>query len=375
MAGWRTPLAAWVVSRALVMAALVAGSLLLGEPDSGTADGVPRALALAGGWDTVWYLDIARDGYARDPAGIGAVPTDAAFFPGVPLIAAGAAWAGLNPFLSVLAVSNLAFLGALAGLHALVRARAGDAAARYAVWALALLPTAMVASLAYGEGIVLALAVLAALAASRGRWATAALVAGAAPILRAPAMLVPLLVSLTALRAPGRRRPLRAVLVALPGVAVLAAWLAWMWAARGSPLLPFRAQEAWGGRPVIGWVTAAPEWVPDVVDLVSLRMTADAAVALRDIGFGALYAALLVRLWRREGGIAAPPVAYSLACLALPLTTFGPTALSRYGLLAFPLAWSLGDWVREHPRTRIPLIAAAAPVTVALVALLAMRSP
>jgi len=375
--GWaalRTALPAWAASRLVVALAAVTGGLLLDPPERGVAEGVPRALALLGGWDSVWYLAIAADGYTADAGAVGEAYTDLAFFPLVPLVAAAAGALGLNPFLATLAVSNLAFLGALAGLHALVARRAGAPAARRAVWALALLPTSVAASLAYGEGLMLALAVLAALAAVQGRWVLAALLAAPAPLLRATGVLVPLLAALLALRG-SRARLRRAVLVAVPATAVLASFLGWLWITRGSPLLPFRAQEAWEGRPLVGWITAAPEWGAGVGDLLALRATGSAAGAARDLAFGALYVALLARLWRREGGIRSPFVAYSLLCLAIPLSTFGPTAIARYGLVAFPLAWTLADWVAEHPRLRRPLLAAAPVVTALLVASLSVRSP
>jgi len=365
-------LAAWGLSRVVVGLAALAGSALLGAPERGVARDVPDALALVGGWDTVWYLEIAARGYTADPGAVGDVYTDLAFFPLVPVIAAAAGVLGLNPFLAALAVSNLAFLAALAGLHALVAGRAGRVAADRAVWVLALLPASYAASLAYGEGLVLALAVLSALAAARGRWLLAAVLAAPAPLARATGLLVPLLAALRARPAVGT---VRALAVTLPGLAALAAFLGWLWVTRGSPLLPFRAQQAWEGRPVVGFVTAAPEWAGGLRDLVTLRTTGAAAGAARDIAFGALYVALLVRLWRRDGGLRSPWVVYSLLCVAIPLSTFGPTAIARYGLLAFPLAWTLAEWIAEHPRLRRPLLVAAPVVTVLLVACLRVRSP
>lgn len=377
--GWeslRTALAAWAVSRAVVLLAALAAGLVLGPPARGVAPGVPRSLDLLGGWDTLWYLDIAAHGYAHDAGQVGEAYTNLAFFPLVPLLAAGASAVGLPPFALLVVVANGAFLAALWGLHALVRGRAGDASARRAVWALALLPASYAASLAYGEGLMLALAVLAALAAVRGRRVTAALLAAPAPLVRAPALLVPALVAALAAGAgPPRARLRRALLVAAPGVLALAAFLAWMWVARGSPLLPGRAQEAWGGRPLVGWITTRDRWGDGLGDVLRARATGAAAGTLRDVGFGALYVALLARLWRREGGLRSPWVAYSALCLAVPLTTFGPTALARYGLVAFPLAWSLGDWAGAHPRAQRVLVAAAPVGTLLLVALMRVRSP
>ena len=63
-------------------------SLLLGLPTRGVDPAVPHALALLGGWDTTWYLDIARHGYAHDTGQVGTVFTNLAFFPLLPGIMA-----------------------------------------------------------------------------------------------------------------------------------------------------------------------------------------------------------------------------------------------------------------------------------------------
>ena len=62
----RTPVVAWVASRALVVGAAIVLSVLLGVPERGVDPYVPDWLSLLGGWDTTWYLDVARHGYAHD---------------------------------------------------------------------------------------------------------------------------------------------------------------------------------------------------------------------------------------------------------------------------------------------------------------------
>jgi len=95
----------------------------------------------------------------------------------------------------------------------------------------------------------------------------------------------------------------------------------------------------------------------------------------RDLAFGALGAVLLVRLWRSEGGLRSPWVVYSLAVLALPLSSGSIVSLGRFAVLAFPLAWPAADWLLAD-RRRVPWAAAAAVLlTALLVAQLEMRSP
>ncbi len=376
-AGWRLPLVAWGASRALVLVAGVIGSLILGDPTRGVDPAVPDALALLGGWDTTWYLDVARGGYERDLGQVGDVFTNLAFFPLLPGIMALLLSLGLNPFLGALVVSNVAFLGALAGLHALTASRAGEAAAARATWTLAFLPPALYASLAYTEGIALACAVGAALAAWKGRYGLAGLAAAAGVLARPTGILVALLVGMLALRDPGPGRARRAALGVLPSVAALAAFLAWMAVARGSALLPFEAQRAWDrGQLGIGLVTAAPDEIAAAWDLVSsATVTAAWTATARDLAFLALYAWLLVRLWRAEGGLRSPWVAYSAAVLVVPLSSGTITSMARFGLLAFPLVWPLADWIGADRRRALRALAVAVALILLLVAQLEMRSP
>jgi hypothetical protein len=376
-AGWRVPLVAWGASRALVLVLGVVASLVLGLPERGVDPAVPDALALLGGWDTTWYLDVARNGYEHDAGQVGEVFTNLAFFPLLPGLMAALLALGINPLLGALVVSNLAFLGALAGLHALTASRFGEPAAARATWTLALLPPAVYASLAYTEGIALACAVAAALVALRGHYALAGLAAAGAALTRPTGILVALLVGLLALRDPAPGQLRRAALGVLPAAAALAAFLAWMAAARGSALLPFEAQRAWDrGQLGIGLVTAAPDELAAAWDHVSsATFTAAWTAAIRDLAFLALYAWLLVRLWRREGGLRSPWVAYSAAVLIVPLSSGTITSMARFGLLAFPLVWPLADWLGEDRRRALRWGAVAVALIVLLIAQLEIRSP
>lgn len=377
-ARWRgTPFAAWAASRAFVLVVGVACSLAFGIPTRGVDPAVPDALAQLGGWDTTWYLDIARDGYERDLGQVGEVFTNLAFFPLVPGLMAGLLAVGLNPFVGMLVLSNLAFLGALVALGALTERLMGPEAAHRAVWTLALLPPAVACSMAYTEGVALACAVLAALLAVRGRPALAGLVAAVAALARPTGALVALLVGMIALQdaAPGRWR--RTALAVLPSVAAVAAFFAWMAVARGSAMLPFEAQRAWDrGQLGIGLVTAAPDEIRAGWRLVSEgTFTAAWHATARDLAFLIGYLWLLARLWRSEGGLRSPWVAYSAAVLAVPLSSGTVTSMARFGLMAFPLVWPLADWVERDPRRRPWAVGAALALIVLLIAQLTMRSP
>ncbi|MGI9539483.1 MAG: hypothetical protein ACR2N6_04975, partial [Miltoncostaeaceae bacterium] len=166
----RVPLVAWLVSRALVAGVAVLGWALLGVPERGVDPEVPSPLSFLAAWDTTWYLDIAANGYERDLGQVGEAFSNLAFFPLLPSLMAAASTLGLNPAVAGIVISNVAFLGALMALWRLTARLRGEGTAGVATWCLALAPPAVVASMAYTEGLVLAAAVGAALAAVRGRW-------------------------------------------------------------------------------------------------------------------------------------------------------------------------------------------------------------
>lgn len=373
----RPPVAAWAASRALVLLVGVACSLAFGVPTRGVDRAVPGWLEQIGGWDTTWYLDVARNGYAHDVGQVGEVFTNLAFFPLIPAVMAVFLAVGLNPFIGTLVVSNLAFLAALGGLHALTGRTMGPGAATRATWTLALLPPTVYCAMAYTEGVALACAVLAALLAVRGRFALAGLVAGVAALTRPTGALVALLVAMLALQHPGPGRWRRAALAVAPSVAAVVVFLAWMAAARGSAMLPFEAQRAWDrGQLGIGLITAAPEEIRAGWDLVREgTFTAAWHATARDLAFLAGYLWLLARLWRSEGGLRSPWVAYSAAVLAVPLSSGTITSMARFGLMAFPLVWPLADAIGDDPRRRRWAVVASVVLIGLLIAQLTMRSP
>ncbi|MGB0614094.1 MAG: glycosyltransferase family 39 protein [Miltoncostaeaceae bacterium] len=208
---------AWLASRLFVTALGVIASTTLGRAEIGLDQAVPRALNLLGSWDTTWYLDIARRGYAFDVGQVGEVFTNVAFFPLMPIVMWAALAVGLNPFWVALLVSNAMFLVALVALYHLTRERFGQAMAVRATWVLALAPPAVAASMAYTEGLALGLAVLAGYLAWKGRFGWAGSVAAIAVLTRPTGVLavVPVVMLAWYATGPGRReRLLKAVVPA-----------------------------------------------------------------------------------------------------------------------------------------------------------------
>jgi hypothetical protein len=396
--GWLgVPLMAWLVSRTLVLGLGVIASLTFGRAEIGLDQAVPQALNLFGSWDTTWYLDIARRGYAFDVGQVGEVFTNVAFFPLVPMIMWLALAVGLNPFWVALIAANAMFLVALVALHALTRARFGPSMAVRATWVLALAPPTIAASMAYTEGLALGLATLAGWLAWKGRFGWAGSVAAIAVLTRPTGVLAVVPVVMLAWYAGDEGRRRRLVMALAPAAAVGLTFLTIMQIRQGGWDLPLRAQAAWGrGQLGVGLLSLLPADLGRALgglfggDLLGSRdllgketiaelsgLTAgDWSSVLRDVVFGIIYVFLLARLWRHEGGLRSPWVLYAFLILVVPLASGSVTSLARLGLLAYPLAWPMAEWLGDGPPSRRRWTVIAAVVLIMLmVAQLANQSP
>lgn len=391
------PLLAWAASRAFVTAVGMIASLTFGRAEVGLDQAVSPVLGLFGSWDTTWYLDIARRGYAFDVGQVGEVFTNVAFFPLVPLVMAGALAIGLNPFWVAVIAANGMFLVALVALFNLTRDRFGHDMAVRATWVLALAPPAVAASMAYTEGLALGLAVLAGYLAWKGRFGWAGSVAAIAVLTRPTGVLAVVPVVMLAWYAGDEGRRARLVRAVLPAAVVMAAFLGYMQFRQGAWSLPLQAQAAWGrGQLGVGLLSLLPADLGQALgglfggDLIGSRdllgketiaelsglSVGDWSAVLRDVAFGVLYVFLLARLWRREGGLRSPWVLYAFLVLVIPLSSGSVTSLARLGLLAYPLAWPMAEWLGEGgPARRRWTVVAALVVIALMVAQLATQSP
>jgi hypothetical protein len=145
-------------------------------------------------WDAVLLRNIAQYGYF----GPRAVPNNAAFFPGYPLALSATHLLLRNWVLSELTVSAVAGCFAVVALARLGRHRR-------AVLYLVTAPAAIFLMVGYSEALFLALAIPAWLAARRGQWWRAALLAGLAGLVRPDAFF--LIPALVVMALAGRGRP------------------------------------------------------------------------------------------------------------------------------------------------------------------------
>jgi len=232
---WRRVVVLWVASRA--------ATVLLGWLIS-TRLGWHKALepwqhqpwtALTG-WDSVYYIRIAHDGYAAGPR--------VAFFPLYPLLIH--VWETVTTqgdAVAALAVSNIATLIGFLGIYVLGRDRLSPQHAWRAVLYLALSPYAFALTLAYSEGVFIALASWLFVFSDRRRHLYAAPLGILAGLTRVNglALIAPLVL------VAWRERSAGAWLVALSPAIGLAIHMAWLWHSVGDPLAFVHAQGHWGG--------------------------------------------------------------------------------------------------------------------------------
>jgi hypothetical protein len=304
-------------------------------------------------WDADWYFDIARHGYA-------ALPREGLrFFPLVPVLARALSPVVLGHVglaLLVLANAPALVLGAL--VHRLtLEETADEAVARRAAWLVALVPPFFVLAMGYAEPIALCLSVAAFLALRRRRWAWAALAGALAALARPVGLLLAVPAAVEAWRgwrgAAGRERAARALAVVAPPLGT-AAFLAWVWARFGDPLLPFKVQQRSSLRggfalPVVTLFNALSRWASGHV-----------VRNLIHVPWVVAFVALLVVAFRRW------PASYgAFAAVALLVGTSARYwgSMERYGFGAFPLVLALASATSAPSAERATLVLCGALMT------------
>ncbi len=211
-----------------------------------------------GRWDSIWYLDVARNGY-RLMGPLATTQSNVAFFPLYPALVAGlhallpASWQGERAlFFAGVLLSNGFALAALWLVHEWVRESWGDAAlARRATLYLLLFPAGFFLGCIYSESLFLLLAVLVFRCAERRQWWRAGLAALLLASTRPAGVLIALPLAWM-LFASGERDWRRVASLALAPLGLLAHALH-LRAVTGDPLALFHAQRAWNR-------SLAPPW-------------------------------------------------------------------------------------------------------------------
>lgn len=294
-----------------------------------------RFLDIWGRWDTSWYLNIATQGYAVQPAG---TQSNIAFFPLYPLLIRGLLWlipdALETPGIQLLAavvVSNVLFFGALVLLYRLALHLSGEHTfAERAVWYLCAMPGSFFFSAAYADGTALFFMIAAFLAAEKRHWWLAGILGGLATLARPQAFLIAIPLLWLFLRQrpwqEGKRRA-DVLSVGLPALA-LGAFAVAIFPITHNLMAPIQAQSAWGRHAAWPWTTFfSPIGESPVVTPVERLLLIVAFTS----------AVLMVRRF--------PTYALLLVVLLFPPLVSGYLSGSlRYVAMAFPLALFLAFW-------------------------------
>ena len=316
-------------------------------------------------WDSVWFLGIAENGYARTGS--------AAFYPLYPgaVGLAGRVFFG-HYVLAGIVISLAATLGAFLLLFRIAEERLGADGGRRAVLYLALFAFALFLQAVYSESLYLLLTLAAFVLAERGRFLGTGVVTGLALLTRPTA--VALLPALALLAWAQRDRP-RALAGLAVAPLVFAAYPLYLWQANGDAWAFLRAQRLWSRHlspagPLggiwdglrAGWAGVEQlasgshthrYWTP-VTNTDPMRA---ATLNLETLAFLVLFVVLTVIAWRRFG---APYGLFAALSLAIPLSVpserWPLLSLPRFGLTIFPLFLALAT-VGGRPRLHTAIVA------------------
>ena len=198
-------------------------------------------------WDSVHYLSIARHGYRAGPLPrYGPVRrSDLAFFPGYPLAIRLVHMAAVPWTAAAWLINAGGGLAALVVVAALLRYWYPAATATRAAQAVAVFPGAAVLIFAYSEGLFLLLATSCLVAVTRGRWASAGLLAAGASAVRPSGIYLALLLAVVAAVELLQRKDWRSLMAPLLAPWGFLAYQVWLWRVTGRPDAWF-AVERWG---------------------------------------------------------------------------------------------------------------------------------
>jgi hypothetical protein len=307
-------------------------------------------------WDARWFLQVSEQGYEE-------VPQAAAFFPLYPAAAHALAWVTGSTLVAGVLISLAAGAVAAWALAEIARPLLGDRGAHDVVLYLALYPVGFVFTALYSDGLFLALAAAAFLAALRGRPVAAGVLGGLATGTRLIGLaLVPALAVLLWRGRDPRSLARLAPLVLLP--AAVGLYALYLDAKLGDPWAFTHAQADWNREvspagPLAGlWdaVLAAGRGARDLLDLPATGPGHDERVAIWNLTHLALLGAagwLTLVAWRRLGAAFGLYSAATLAIvLSAPAAGFPLVSLPRLLLGDFPLFLAVAAVTVDRPRAR-----------------------
>jgi Gpi18-like mannosyltransferase len=274
-------------------------------------------------WDGFWYLSIARYGYGPPPTS--GVLSPWPFFPFLPGAIRALTAMGFHAAGGIVVVNHLVFLLALAGVWRIARRHVSPAAARLAVWSLALFPGAFIFSMVYPSAIFLAASVWTFALVEERHDVSAGVLAVVATLVRPNGVVI---VVALALAVWSRRRVL---IVCAPAVAAFGVWCSLCWYWTGNPLVFLHSKAAWH-------------------EITILEVTTHVKASVYPHLLLAIAAMVAVLICRRR--LPASWTAFT-ALYLVPSLGLGMAGLGRYANETFPPFVAAGDllhraasWVR-----------------------------
>ena len=325
----------WAVSRLVTIAAF-ASCYALGPQGRLGAQLYRTPLQLLGAWDGLWYRRVAAYGYLMIPHR----QSDPAFFPAFPILLRELHRLGIPFTLAGVLVSNLSLAVAAVAFYEFGSRVVDPVIARRAACFLAISPMGFVFSMAYPEGLALALITVALLAAVGDRWLGCAALMAVAALVRPEAVLFAIPIAGIAFSrrhrlAPGARgHALAAILAAPVGVATYPLYLDW---SIHDPGAWGQAEKLWGRAFRLSGPLRAFGHLP--------RLLASDPWLARDLVCLVVYAGLLAAAaW---SGVGLTWIAAGALVLLLPLFSGSIESEGRFGLLALPIYWGLAALTRR----------------------------
>jgi hypothetical protein len=238
---WATALAVPIIAYAVSRCIAALGYAI------GSRNGDKSLAASFGSWDSSWYTALAANGYPTF------VPDDkattAAFFPLYPLLVRGFAdISSLSLETSGLVVNTACGLAFVLGVCFLARDLFSQRAANAAAVVVSVFPGTFALSMAYTEGLMLALSAWCLFALRKEKWLAAGILAALATSTRSNAVALCFACAWAAVFAikTQRPRPWRALIAPVLSPLGLIAFFGYLWSHTGQLDAWFRAQKAWG---------------------------------------------------------------------------------------------------------------------------------
>jgi hypothetical protein len=291
-------------------------------------------------WDSFWYLNLAGSGYSTAESLSQTGATNFAFYPTYPaLIWLVSQFSGLSTAAAGVAISNLAFLGALFVIYILGRHFTGRRIdALIAVALICFVPEGFVFSAVYTESLFVLVTAASMLAYARGNYLTASLLSALGSSIRSNGVFIALWYGMEILRRRGLRGALRfwdRPEEYLPAIAAPIGLVAFWW------LCYFHSGDAFAQKSTVvfgwGWMPAWP-WhgLWEVIRHGTLddRFWVGSALVAMTMSLALL----------RQGKWTL--FLYCAANFALYLSTSLPNSLLRYSIALFPIYFGVAPYVR-----------------------------